>query len=160
MPYFSLKESLIMPKEATVVVDLSEKLEVWAYYKWFVFFEVLYYPHVTFCLSNCIEWIGLLLKIAKDWKVRQHVQQVIREAAVTRLKIILLEDHSRLYLQNSEYPWSRSGCHRPALSDSFLSSGFVLSLIILLFIHLCGWDWTCAKNWWNLEFAQRIEPLI
>ena len=29
-----------MPKEATVVVDLSEKLEVWAYYKWFVFFEV------------------------------------------------------------------------------------------------------------------------
>ena len=40
MPYFLLKESLIMPKEATVVVDLSEKLEVWAYYKWFVFFEV------------------------------------------------------------------------------------------------------------------------
>ena len=37
MPFSSIKESLIMPKAATVVVDLSENLEVWAYYKWCLF---------------------------------------------------------------------------------------------------------------------------
>ena len=114
-----------MPKEATVVVDLSEKRDVWAYYKWFVFFEVLYFPHVTFCLSNCIEWIGLLLKIAKDWKVRQHVQQVIREAAVTRA-----------WWDTGRFAWKSSGFVVSAVVRPFTSANHLFSSFSWFFFLL------------------------